>query len=629
MSGICGSLSLKGRNIEVGEIDALLLPLKQRGPDASRSWHEGPIGLGHTLLATTPESLVEVLPFKHSETGCAITADARLDNREELIAALGFGQQGRVVGDGELILHAYLKWGDDCPLRLLGDFAFAIWDPKRQQAFCARDHMGMRQLVYFHKAGETFVFASQPSVVALHQSVPRVINEERVIDYLEDIEPADLTSTFFQNVYRLPPAHRLVVSPETFKVTQYWWPEQVQQLDLKSDDEYAEAFLSVLREAITSRLRSTGKLGAMLSGGIDSGSVCAIASQLLSRNGAGPLLTVSAVGPDPKGCSETHSAIAMSKLPGIEPRFVDHSRLAHLRDDLMFLNRTAEEPFDHMALIQAIYLTAKSEGVNVMLDGVGADNILASEKVVRKYVREGSIGAAIREARGWQRFSQGANPAWKNLLWSFGQVHAPEWVKNARRQLFAPYEARRRASASLLTREYAEANGRERRIQAYDDLTYNSAGILSERAFNISHPHLVVGRERYERVAAQLGIEPRDPYCDLRLRKFALSLPAEQLHRNGWPKFILRHSMQGTLPEHIIWKTGRAHLGLDFTRVFHTSIEADVSRNGRQDLLGGRVAPCWLSPLGGKATAREDVVHQQTLWYLKLWIERHFTGQDR
>src|SRR4051794_18982418 len=114
MSGICGIVIFDGTEPRRSEIDAIMEPLKRRGPDGGNIWIGDGAALGHTLLATTPEALIERLPLHHPESGCTITADVRLDNREDLIAKLGVASAERVVGDGELILLAYLKWDQDC-----------------------------------------------------------------------------------------------------------------------------------------------------------------------------------------------------------------------------------------------------------------------------------------------------------------------------------------------------------------------------------------------------------------------------------------------------------------------------------------------------------------------------------
>ena len=126
MSGICGFFCLDGTNPQPDQIEGMTLLLQRRGPDGTQHVLDGPIALGHTLLATTPEALHETLPVSDPASGCCITADVRLDNRDELLPALGLNEENRVIGDGEIILRAYLHWGEACLEHLLGDFAFAI-----------------------------------------------------------------------------------------------------------------------------------------------------------------------------------------------------------------------------------------------------------------------------------------------------------------------------------------------------------------------------------------------------------------------------------------------------------------------------------------------------------------------
>ena len=114
------------------------------------------IGLGHGLLRTADEGPLHAQPFVDGDL--AITADVRLDNRDELLAALGLAD--RSMSDAALVLAAYRRWATDCPSRLLGDFAFALWDAHRRALFCARDHFGVKPFCY--SAGtDRFVFASE------------------------------------------------------------------------------------------------------------------------------------------------------------------------------------------------------------------------------------------------------------------------------------------------------------------------------------------------------------------------------------------------------------------------------------------------------------------------------------
>src|SRR5688572_32913607 len=119
--------------------------LAHRGPDGDSTWGAGSVGLGHRMFYSTPESRRERQPIVVRDGDIVLTADARLDNREELIRVLGFDHRSSGdITDPDLILGAYERWGSRCPEHLLGDFAFAVWDRKRQAMVCARDHFGIK-----------------------------------------------------------------------------------------------------------------------------------------------------------------------------------------------------------------------------------------------------------------------------------------------------------------------------------------------------------------------------------------------------------------------------------------------------------------------------------------------------
>lgn len=565
MSGICGIFRLNGGPPE--GIEAMAAHLERRGPDGTRLFRDGPLALGHTALNTTPESLHEALPFTHAETGCTITADLRLDNREELIAALGLDAAGRVIGDGEIVLRAYLRWGEDCPARLLGDFAFAIWDPRERRLFCARDQMGMKQLIHCHVPGRLFAFASEPKAVLKAEGVPRRINEGRIADFLEDyLEGIDFTSTFFEEVFRLPPAHCLTVSADRFDLRRYWRLEPAPELKLGSDRAYAEAFLETFTEAVRPRLRVNGPVGSMLSGGMDSGAVVAVASRLLAAEGRGPLHTFSGVGPDPETCVETRAIHSSLTLPGLAPHLISEDVMAAQIETLRHRVRTVDEPFDgHMTLLMLIYDLARDTGVRVVLDGVAGDVAFSAGSRTAHLFRRGRWLQLWREIEGQAQFwgFQGWTRR-HGLMEAIRQGLAPDWMRRWRRRwqdrramtpiggLLDPAMARR-VDLAARRRQYLSHGAPERADQR------------AQRAASIQSPNLTVGRERYDRLAAAAGVEPRDPFLDIRLLSFCLSLPADQAECDGWPKPVLRRAMVGLLPETTIFRPGKEHLGAMFT----------------------------------------------------------------
>src|SRR3954466_8960392 len=160
MSGIAGIFQRDGAFVEPADLECMRQTLAHRGPDRSAVWNEASVGLVHCMLWTTPESLLDRQPSVNQRGTSWITADARIDNREELIATLGIGRTDEAITDSSLIMAAYDKWGEACPDKLIGDFAFVIWDSKRQAIFSARDPMGVKCLYYFCSS-QIFAFASE------------------------------------------------------------------------------------------------------------------------------------------------------------------------------------------------------------------------------------------------------------------------------------------------------------------------------------------------------------------------------------------------------------------------------------------------------------------------------------
>src|SRR5690625_2153589 len=196
--------------------------MAHRGPDGISAWADGPVGLAHCAMHTTPEAEHERQPLADPLSGCVITADARIDNREELLRILRpTPSDGEVITDVDLILAAYLRWGTSAPEHLVGDFAFAVWDPREQHLFCTRDHIGIKPF-YYHLDGKTLYFGSEIKAIRSVAGPGFDINEERVAEFIakQAISP---DSTFFVNIYRLPSSHSLVVRTDgRHDIKRYW-----------------------------------------------------------------------------------------------------------------------------------------------------------------------------------------------------------------------------------------------------------------------------------------------------------------------------------------------------------------------------------------------------------------------
>lgn len=283
MSGIVGIVNRDGRPVDVERLRRMTDYLAFRGPDTQETWVDGAVGFGHAMLRTTFEA-------EHESQPCSldgevwITADARIDGRTELLSKLT--AKGRTIAgdvtDPELILHAYAVWGSDCVAHLLGDFAFAIWDGRRQQLFCARDHFGVKPF-YYAEVSDGLLFSNTLNCLRTHPAVTNELNDLAIADFLMFGFGLDLDTTVFADVRRLPPAHSLIWGKGELRavVTRYWALTIPPMIRYKRTAEYVERYRELFTTAVADRLR-TDRAAVSMSGGMDSTSTAAIAHQLLS-----------------------------------------------------------------------------------------------------------------------------------------------------------------------------------------------------------------------------------------------------------------------------------------------------------------------------------------------------------
>lgn len=539
MSGLAGLYSRAGGAVERGQLEAMTAALVHRGPDGGGVWIGERIGLGHRMLRTTPESLGEVLPDAVTSPGLAITADARLDNRDELRMALGLDGRARAITDSSLLLAAYERWGDRCPEFLVGDFAFAIWDERRRRLFCARDPFGVRPL-FFHSSGDTFAFASELKALLQLPGVSREPDERKIAGYLDGERETDEWSTFYRGVRRLPPAHSLVVADESTVSRRYWTLDPERELRLASDREYEEAFRAAFEEAVRVRLRSSSRVGALLSGGFDSSAVVAVARAADRAGGGQPLPVFSLVFDDPLG-DERRFVDAVVAGGGLDAHVVDGEAATPLHD-LVWLLRQADEPFWMItaSLQRVLYETARARGVRVLLDGLGGDQVVSyGLSTLAELTRRGRWLSAAREIAALSRAGWSA----PGVAWTFAvKPNVPEVLRAARRTV-RPRRSLLRADVAPRVHRMSSGRGRPapRTARAAHVL-----GILEGLPAEVN-----------DRLAAASSVELRYPFFDRRLVELCVSLPARQKLAGGSTRAVARRALAGVLPDEVrrrAWK---------------------------------------------------------------------------
>jgi asparagine synthase (glutamine-hydrolysing) len=523
VSGIVAYLGLRAASAPAEVARAVLDRLAHRGPDGATTWSDGPAWLGHQLFATTPEDRVAAQPVANARGTIHLVADARLDNRDDLVRALRLERTARARSDAELLLAAYERWGESMPAELLGDFAFVVWDAERRRLLCARDHLGARQLFY-RSDGSLFRCASEASALLADPAIPRTPNRAAMGLFLVE-EFVERHDTLHAGVLAVPPAHVLVVEPgRAPRLRPYWAPNAFRRLRCASEAEYAERFRTVFREAVRARLRAAEPIASQLSGGLDSSSIVGEVERLRS-SGAGPrepltLIHTSFPGLD---CDEASFCAAVAAHWGLAvtdvnaPDAVGSTRLdpsrAHPEVLWTPLGLTWQRQFEVL----------RSGGVRVLLTGIGSDQImrrtgaegaeaLAALDLRTALAATGVAGAPLAQA-SWRRFlREGVRPLLPprvdraiRALRGQAPPRPPTWL--------APHVARsiseRRAAADRELRDLAAPGPATRAL--CDSLV---------RGYEVVFTLATLGP-----LAAHGGVELRHPYLDLRLVELMLSVP--------------------------------------------------------------------------------------------------------
>jgi asparagine synthase (glutamine-hydrolysing) len=559
----------------------MLKRIAHRCPDGSNVWRHGPIGLGYGKLAATPESIDEILPVRphinnrDDSDDLALTCDVRLDNRKQLAESLGIGSLiAHDLGDGELLMAAYQRWGEQCPRYLLGDFSFAIWDGREKRLFCARDHFGVKPFYYF-LSPRLFAFGSEIKAVLGVPGVTQRLNEVMVGDYLTSLFE-DTSITFYRDIRRLPPGHSLTVSDHGIAVSPYWSLDRTPDLNLKSDEEYIEAFRDVFTESVRCRMRSAFPIGSFLSGGLDSSSIACTARNLLRQNGGERLHTFSAIFKNSRESDESPFIQAVLDPGGMIPYFLEADEIGPLNDlDPMQRQEDGALYAFNLYINWNLNRAAHEQGVRVMLDGFDGDTTIShGVGYLSELAREGRWIELVKEAHGYAKNFDQSFWSWIwTYAWNFGlEPKEPKPIKRVRQGI-----ARRARYALSSSRQNPRPKWRlylnpefVQRAQLTDRRT--SMMKMTPPALTEKEAHYQLLRrgvmpytlEILDKAASAFSLEPRYPFWDKRLVEFCLSLPPQQKVKRGLTRMIMRRAMTGVLPRQVQWRVSKSNMSYGF-----------------------------------------------------------------
>lgn len=567
MKGICGYRRLDGQAHAPDPVTRMANALRTTGTGSSAGWQDEAVAMAEASWTPAGVAPPVPAPLHDLASGCVVVADARLDERDALLAALGLTPGGHAnLDDRTLILRAWLRWGEACAEHLYGDFVLAVWDPRQRLLYCARDAIGTRPLFVHHAPGRLFAFASSVDALLALPGVPHTLNEGRIADFLvTQLEGIDKTSTFFAEIQRLPPAHCFTLGPAGVRQRRYWalqpWPAASVP---KGDDTWGEALTEALERAVGHHVRGSEAVGCMLSGGLDSSSLAVIARDQLAARGIGPLATFSAVDSARDECLETAAIQAMLAQPGFAPSVIDRAAMHGMAEALTQAMLDSAEPFDgNMTLVHAQYLNAAQRGIGAVMDGIDGDTLFLPGAQLVRQLRRGQWLSAMRNARGVERMYPDPSRVVPTILTAARSALVPRALRRVVRAWRKPRDIQGEIDASLISPDFAQRIDLAGRLEtlARQRSPYPLASPVEESIEAIDHPFLTVALERYHRVAAYHGIEARHPFADRRLVELCAQQPDRQRFREGWSKPALRHAMRGRLPDTVCWRKDKQHLG--------------------------------------------------------------------
>ena len=617
MCGIIGMVSPDP--VRVLPLDALA----HRGPDAQGQWSNGRnVVLGHTRLSILDLHDRANQPMTDDSGRFTIVFNGEIYNYRELRQTHLSGESLRTTSDTEVLLLLWAKMGAACLTLLRGMFAFGIWDDQASKLWLARDRFGQKPLVY-HRGNSTLTFASELN--ALRQLAPSEDIHQPAVDLFLGYQFIPAPHTIYQNTYKLPPAHYALWDGHALSMHRYWQvpfvPRGHAHLD---EEEAAERLEEKIRAAVRYRLRSDVPVGSLLSGGVDSSLVTAIAAQESST----PIKTFT-VGFRENKQDERPYAQSIADLYGTD----HHCYELSVGDSQAYLDQALKhygEPFgDSSALPTLMVCERAAQSVKVTLCGDGGDELLAGYPFFHLGLRDRWGGGTLKRRHHWARaigsLRQGRpqESVWARLTRNLSAAISP-----LQRTLVYEHYCREQERPTLYRVDFlrqVQSSRQEYQASLLDEAdaaTYPLNQLLAIHYAGYFANGLLV---KTDIASMAYGLEMRAPLLDHELMEFAATLNPNLKYRKGVGKYLLKKVARKYVPPDLLYrpKRGFSVPVAEWMRShFSTQIRDMVATTGHplwQYLNSGTVSR-WLDQ-----HQAHQINHGKRLWLillLGLWLDR-------
>lgn len=554
MCGIAGFFTQNFNQDLNDRLAAALLTLRFRGPnDSGQEQHAmgaGVVGLGHTRLSIIDLSAAGHQPMYSSDQRFGLIFNGEIYNYRELKQELlALGHVFNSDSDTEVLLAAWQAWGRACLPRLVGMFAFVVYDKVSLSLTCVRDAFGIKPFFYTEDNGN-FLFASEiPAIKALKKEAVS-LNWQRTYDYLANADYDSQPSTLVAGVLLLMPGHLMEIDLTTGAVSQpqAWWTPNITE---RREISFAEAVSQLREKFLTSiklHLRSDVPLGAALSGGIDSSAVvCAMRYIEPSL----PIHTFSYIAKGSAVSEEYWVDLVNQHVNAIPHKVVvSPDELAEDMDDMI---AAQGEPFGSTSIYAQyrVFKLARQHGITVTLDGQGADEMLAGYfgypgKRFKSLLDRHHYLRATRFLRNWSQWPGRSlktgillsigecvtGRSYAFLRWLYGSSKLPAWLNQA---------------------ELEKAGVSFEHAKPVSQPAHRGRRLIAELALSLTKRGLPALLRHGDRNSMRFSVESRVPFLTLDLAEFLLSLPEEYLiSEQGQTKYIFREAMRGIVPDEVL-----------------------------------------------------------------------------
>ncbi|MGE5327725.1 MAG: asparagine synthase (glutamine-hydrolyzing) [Thiobacillus sp.] len=523
MCGIAGVYGCKDRDL----LEKMNKTMAHRGPDGHGIFMDGKVGLAHRRLTIIDTTNAGSQPMFYDDKRYVLVFNGEIYNYRELkIELAAKGHKFHSDSDSEVIIVGYKEWGVKVLDKILGMFAFVLYDTKTKEMFIGRDRLGIKPLYYIEKP--FFAFASEIKSLMEVPGVSRKVNADSLARFLKFRVHDNDENTFFAGVKRLLPGHYMVVKDGKLTIKKYWelkWNAEF--TGSKSDEEYAKEFYDVWQRVMQRHLISDVALGFNLSGGLDSSGVVSTAADLVKAGAedihtSGKLYTFSALFPN-QSIDESMYIHEVENRVNSTPVY-SYPKPDEFWDEIMDWVYTQEEPTISSApyAYYSVFREA-AKHVKVSLSGNGGDEILAGylpyfRTYLQSAIDSGHYGRALSELiRG-----------------------VPLFYRQYLERLDIMIHGQYKNMDSFLGDELAEYKGTK------FSYSRNLNERLSQDVTKYSTPNLL----RYEdKNSMAFGLESRVPFLDSELVEFVFGLPIDQKIKKGWTRYVYRNAMKGHMPE--------------------------------------------------------------------------------